>query len=558
VKKCRVAALALLAVISFVSISVHPSNIPITQVTTHLPSPGTDDPLGVHLTYPGDPTSTITVTWQTTFPSSGDLVLYDIVARGGIPSLYEFNSTGIHHTYAGASGYIHDVELTSLTPSTVYFFICGGAGNYSTERSFETASASATTLRFVIGGDSRTNVSVRTQVSQAMNHFSPSFALHCGDMIDDGTNQTQWDVWFSDVQANWVGQNGLTIPVIPCLGNHEVNSTNYYEQFPLPGNEQWYYYDCGSRLRIIVMNSEAFPTQIAVDQANWVETVLSSTPSSMWKIVMFHRNVYYAGGHPNATDLQQYWVPIFSKYHVDVVVQGHSHYYHRTKPMSNNSVVSSFKNGTLYLTSGGWGAPLQDYYSQPYSAYGSKTYHFVLATLFVNDTLHLEAKDLNGQTFDDIWLDHGLRNWSFPNGMHLQLWNASIAHAPFLNDTYLSMVINAPNGTTSTIQIYCANRGPPSSISGMFTWGYDNDTKMLTASIMHSNQSVTIEVMWTTPGSTGPGPQGSTDLTLTYLVLSLIMLLIAGVVLPVLLAAIKEVRREKMPMKRQHSVIASA
>ncbi|MHA1604445.1 MAG: metallophosphoesterase, partial [Candidatus Freyarchaeota archaeon] len=140
-----------------------------------------------------------------------------------------------------------------------------------------------------------------------------------------------------------------------CLGNHERNATNYYEQFALPGNEQWYYLDWGQMVRIIILNSEASPSQISIDQTFWLENVLSSASEYQWKIVMFHRNVYYSGGHGNATDIQKYWVPLFDRYHVDIAIQGHTHHYHRTKPMNNNFVVLSPQEGTIYVTSGGWG-----------------------------------------------------------------------------------------------------------------------------------------------------------------------------------------------------------
>jgi predicted phosphodiesterase len=253
----------------------------------------------------------------------------------------------------------------------------------------------------VAGGDSRTNTADRNLVSKAMRQTNPSFVMHDGDMVENGWIQSQWDSWFSDVNDNWISDDGLTIPIIPCLGNHESNSTNYYEQFALSGNEQWYYLDWGPNLRIIVLNSEAY-SQIS-DQAEWLDNVLASTPSNVWKIVMFHRNVYYSGGHSNATDLQP-WVQLFDKYHVDIVIQGHTHHYHRTHPMRDNSIVGSYNEGTLYLTTGRWGAPPHNYDPQPYSAYGNTSLHFTLISVFQNGSLYLEAKDINGYTFDHVLL----------------------------------------------------------------------------------------------------------------------------------------------------------
>jgi predicted phosphodiesterase len=424
------------------------------QLSGHLPfiplkapssvNPTKDNPKHIHLTYQHDPASTITVIWQTNTPNVGDIVLYDTVPRGGNYSLYRNSTTGSHHNYASASGYIHQVELTNLTHSTIYYFICGGPGNYSAERSFKTAPNSFVEFKFVAGGDSRSDPASRTQVSQAMSRVDPSFVMHSGDMVYDGKIQSVWDTWFTDVNDNWIGDNNLTIPVIPCLGNHENNATNYYEQFALPENEQWYYVDWGPNLRIIVLNSEA-RDQISTDQADWLNSTLFSTPENTWKIVMFHRNVYFSGKHENDTDIIDNWVPLFDKYHVDIVIQGHTHHYHRTKPMYNNSIVSSYQNGTMYLTSGGWGAPTHDYINQSYSTYGNETHHFVVISVFQNE-LYIEAKDINGYTFDDAWINKTAQSSKSANGITFETSDGNTSLNPLPVDDYLVSPIESTLG----------------------------------------------------------------------------------------------------------------
>ena len=391
-----------------------------------------DLPEHVHLTFQGDPASTVTVTWQSNSLTSGDIVLYDTSPRGGNFSLYSHQVSGSHLSYAGGSGYIHTVELSGLEPDSTYYFVCGGPGAYGGEQAFKTAPDLVADVRFVVGGDSRSDPAARTLVSQAMKQADPSFVMHVGDMVNDGTQQNQWDTWFDDVNNNWVGDNGLRIPIIPCLGNHENNATNYYGQFALPGNEQWYYYDWGPNLRIIVLNSEASPSQISVNQVNWLENVLNTTPTATWTIVMVHRNVYYAGGHGNADDLIQFWVPIFDKYHVDIVFQGHDHHYHRSKPMKNNTSTSSYREGAMYVTSGGWGAPLYNYIPQSYSAYGNKTYHFTLINTYRNGTLQFEAKDVNGYTFDQVQLYKSVKSWH-PVHVNGSTYDISISSNSFIS-----------------------------------------------------------------------------------------------------------------------------
>ncbi|MHA2092269.1 MAG: metallophosphoesterase [Candidatus Kariarchaeaceae archaeon] len=364
---------------------------------------GSDPPQMIRITSESSFASSVTITWQTNTPSSENYVVYDKVTHSSSTDPladYSDSKTGIDFTYDEASGHIHMTTIDSLDPDTVYYFRCGGdVGGWSDERMFETAPTSETNFQFVVGADSRSLGDDMIAISQAMAQFNPSFVVHMGDMVDDGDDQSEWDIWFDDVNDNWIGANGFTIPVIPALGNHEDNSTKYYEQFALPNNEQWYYYDWGN-VRIIVLNSDASSSQIQIDQKVWLENVLDLTPTSMWKMVFFHHNVYYSGRHENSTDLQEYWVPLFDEYNVTLVFYGHDHYYHRTKPIRNDEIVSV--NGTVYITAGAWDAPLYDIDPQTYTAHANKTYHFVLMDV-TDDSLHLETKDSSGSTFDYLW-----------------------------------------------------------------------------------------------------------------------------------------------------------
>jgi hypothetical protein len=417
----------------------------------------------------------VTITWQTATPSAGDEVLYDTIPRGGNASQCSHSATGLHHTYAGASCYIHDVELTGLTPETSYYFLCGGSGSYSEERAFQTAHAVASDFAFVAGGDSRTNLEERTQVSTAMQLFDPAFVLHSGDMVEDGSLQGLWNPWFTDVEETWVDADGYTPPIIPSLGNHERNATHYYEQFALPGNEQLFYYDWGHTLRIIVLNSEATASQIAIDQALWLRQVLYSTPDHMWKLVMFHRNLYYSGSHSNATDLITHWMPLFNKYHVDIVLQEHTHHYHRSNPMYNNTCVSSYENGTIYLTSGALGAPLVQYVEQPYSAYGAKARPFTLFRLYQNGTLHLAAKDVTGATFDEVTL-------------YKNISNTGSSYRPPEADAGADRVLDE-----DTLYAFDGSHSLLSTDQTSYTWAFMEDTT-------HLLSGVIVEHAFPTPG----------------------------------------------------------
>lgn len=374
-----------------------------------------------------DTAHTIVVTWKTLNENVGDEVLYDTTSREGDSGLYEYSATGSHHTYSGAGGYIHDVELTGLLSDKVYYFICGGEnGGWSDERSFRTAPEDPTNIRFVAGGDSRSGTGDwprwRDNISRTMAKFNPSFVFFTGDFIRYFDGQTEWDSWFTTAQMYWVDNDNLTIPMIPCIGNHEVyypqppdydpetEATNYYGQFYLPGNERWYSLDWGQDLHIVVLDSEIRSRSDAWDeQLSWLISDLALHESCKWKIVIFHRPAFSSGSHASDYYVQSDLVPLFDTYHVDLAISGHDHGYMRTYPInysiSQENYQPSPENGTVYIVSAGWGAPLYSGTSDWWTAYGHEAkYNFVVVDIFENGTLHLQAVGTDGETFDEYFI----------------------------------------------------------------------------------------------------------------------------------------------------------
>jgi len=369
-----------------------------------------DIPIHIHLTWQNDTDTTMTVTWQTSTSTAGDTVLYDTVSRDGVPASYSCSASGVNYTYIGASGIIHDVELTGLTPGTTYYFICGGpTGGYSGERSFRTAPSTSSDVRFVAGGDSRTNDAERNKISQAMAKLNPEFVMLGGDIVDSGYAQSYWDSWFMHMHNYWIGENNLTIPIMPVLGNHEDYDFKYFTQFALPGNEKWYSYDWGPDIHIVNLCSEgpggeASEADVLAQKA-WLESDLAAHADYMWKFVQFHRPVFVSGRHGPWTLARTHWVPLFDKYHVDIVFCGHDHNYQRSKPLNwtaSQTTPQDYSNGTMYIVTGGWAAGLYEVVPIWYMAYQNSIYHFCVVDVFKNGTLRLQAKDDLGNTFDQV------------------------------------------------------------------------------------------------------------------------------------------------------------
>lgn len=400
---------------------------------------GPDPPTNVHLTWKtADTARTITVIWQTSNENAGITVWYDTTSHEENLLAYE-NASGNVNLSPDGVNYIHEVELTVLSTDTLYYFRCGGEnGGHSQEWSFRTApTTSSKSFTFVVGGDSRNWGSwdpsprpnwpeERNDISREMAKFNPSFVIFTGDFVRDWDNQLEWGNWFSSMQEYWVTSENRMIPIIPCIGNHEIaypqpsdynpleDASYYYKQFSLPGNERWYSLDWGPSIHIIILDSEILSTESENwnEQLAWLENDLIEHENFHWKLVAFHRPPFSSDKKHGSEDrLREPWCKLFDQYHVDLVINGHAHLYERTHPInytaSSSEPQQTSDDGTVYVVSGGWGAPLYEPGEKWWTAHSAKGHHFLLLNLSSADgALRLRAIDDEGNAFDEITLPY--------------------------------------------------------------------------------------------------------------------------------------------------------
>jgi 3',5'-cyclic AMP phosphodiesterase CpdA len=158
---------------------------------------------------------------------------------------------------------------------------------------------------------------------------------------------------------------------VPVTGNHEYSrhalsdttnpltnlSVQWRPQFTLPQNgipqlpETNYTYDYQG-VRFIVLNSNV----MQAEQAQWLEKQLANNPNT-WTIVTQHHPIFSTAGERDNEKLRNLWKPIFDKYKVDLVLQGHDHTYARGQAgnLSKNELAGLNKReqnaGTLYVVS---------------------------------------------------------------------------------------------------------------------------------------------------------------------------------------------------------------
>ena len=327
-----------------------------------------------------DASESMAITWNTEAPTDESIVEWGITPQLG-------NSTSGTSFLANDNiGTVHEVELVELSPDTQYYFRVGGAGAWSTVHSFRTAPLPGCgTMRFVVLGDNRSQddhgpAQHWPDIYAHAISEGPDFVLDTGDLVKDGEESSQW--------INYLEDSSPLLPLaphMPSLGNHDDDTqdgdyANYNQVFQLPRNhvtvtEDYYFFTWSDAFFVALSTSTYMGGSIPFqEQADWLDQVLTDNPRK-WKFVYFHHPIYtshaiidvlfdeFELNHPpNELNQNAALVPIFDKHHVDLVFNGHNHYYERFSPMfggggaEQGNPVNSTDEGTVYLITGGAGA----------------------------------------------------------------------------------------------------------------------------------------------------------------------------------------------------------
>jgi hypothetical protein len=214
-----------------------------------------------------------------------------------------------------------------------------------------------------------------------------------------------------------IGRNGRLIPMLACIGNHEVDggyqgtrakAPFFYALFDgLFTDTGFASLDFGDYLSLILLDT-GHTTPIGGEQASWLEKTLRERVDCPHVIVANHvpaypsyRNYLSVKGSDGTGELnRKHWTPLFDKYRVPIVLEHHDHTFKRTKPLVDGH---EDKNGVLYLGDGSWGrlrAP-QSPEKLSYLAASSRDYHSSLHRIEGDERFHL-AMDENGRVVDVI------------------------------------------------------------------------------------------------------------------------------------------------------------
>lgn len=209
-------------------------------------------------------------------------------------------TSGTSFTSSDGISKMHEVKISGLNPDTKYYYKAKTGNTSSSVYRFKTnpASNSEKPFTFVALSDTQfdsgnPNVFYEINHDGILKYFSKNYGpniednlgliLTVGDLVNSGNTYSEWENYYFKPARDVLQYVGN----YPILGNHESNSTNYFNYFHLPDNgpsgytEHTWYKDY-SNVRFIGMdsNDEVFnyTTQAQLD---WLKNVLIETEAKL-------------------------------------------------------------------------------------------------------------------------------------------------------------------------------------------------------------------------------------------------------------------------------------
>jgi hypothetical protein len=340
------------------------------------------------------------VLWETSVPARG-------FVRLGVAEFNVLKPDLTQMFYMDNSSEFPNVLVNGLKPGEKYFYQA-----FAVAETGDTLFGSVTPLNipdyskmpvsFAVIGDTQNSPDIWGKLSNWISREIPSFIVHVGDLVQNGYNKEDWvDEFFKPAKELL-----RFYPLYPVLGNHEGNHPFFYQYFDLPSPEWFYTIKKGDVLFIFAdTNKDILPGSA---QYRKFEKILASATET-WKIVVHHHPVYVSEqgfygntwfqnsvhGDPNEMHLKK----LYDTYGVDLVLNGHAHFYERTWPLFNDRVDP--EKGVVYITTGG-GNDEYSKFAANKSWYDARTRvinHF-LSINIVDQTMYGSAIDTAGNVFD--------------------------------------------------------------------------------------------------------------------------------------------------------------
>ncbi len=304
-------------------------------------------------------------------PKNTDHPVSSFTDAGGAPLIDEYSSK---------------VTVGNLAPNTSYTYRVGDGTAWSSSYTFQTRSP-ANGFSFVAFGDPQIGASgnaandaagwANTLSKVTSKYPDANFLFSMGDQVNDYDHiykqQQEYQGFFNPSSSvNYLQTHVLA----EFSGNHDFQMGKYYSfHYNQPNlstlgqtqtngaadNNGDYWFRYGSTL---FMNLEGNNFYDVSAHDSFLKQAVAANPGTKWKVVSFHQAPYSEANHDGATSsdddvmfMRKNWTKLMDKYAIDIVLNGHDHYYTRSFQMYGGSPVNTVKahaatnpKGTVYFT----------------------------------------------------------------------------------------------------------------------------------------------------------------------------------------------------------------
>ncbi|WP_431157921.1 fibronectin type III domain-containing protein [Winogradskyella poriferorum] len=259
----------------------------------------------------------------------------------------------------------HEIEITGLTPYTVYYYRIGNGGsliNNSTDLYFRTSPTIGEVNPYSfwvlgrVGNANLNNINALNVRDEYYNYIDEGLTdgiIFTGDNSNIGT-----DSGYQTSVFDMYGSKLANSVLWSCFGNLDAESATssnqsgvYYDIFTFPksgesgglasNTEAYFSFDYGN-IHFMVLNSHDEDRSVGETMYNWALSDIQNT-SQDWIIAIWHHPPYSGGWHPsegldiygnpseiNLTEMRENFVPMLESNGVDMVITGHSESYERS------------------------------------------------------------------------------------------------------------------------------------------------------------------------------------------------------------------------------------
>ena len=280
-------------------------------------------------------------------------------------------------SFDGALVTEHEVQVTNLTPDTLYYYSVGsdtrvlaGGDASCTIRTYP-VSGQPKPLRIWATGDAGTANANEQAVVNAFESLNGSHVVDAWLQLGDNAYDSGTDAQYQAAMFDMCSPRLRQTPVWTTMANHETYSTDwnglhpYLNIFTMPTlgeaggvashTKLYYSFDIGT-VHFISLDAMLSSRAPNGDMANWLRSDLAAT-TNRWLIAFFHHPPYTKGSHNSdkeieLVEMRQNIVPILEAGGVDLVLNGHSHSYERSFLLNGHYGLSSTLTNTMILNGG--------------------------------------------------------------------------------------------------------------------------------------------------------------------------------------------------------------